>query len=323
MYLSKRVFLLIFMGILFSCSNDEGDNFQVVPPRGLAEVEAEDAADLIEYLQTHFYNYEDFDNPPAGFDFRIVLDTIAGDNTDKTPLIDQVSSETRTIQSGEFFLDNEETVDHTFYYLNARPGGGVRPSVADSVFIRYKGSLLTGESFDASENFGVWFDLAQLQGPQQGARGVSEATPFFESGTNFIENPDGTVTVEGYGVGLMFMPSGLGFFNVPQGIVPSYSPLIFAIDLFAVNPTDHDRDGIPSIQEDLDGDGYLYNDNTDEEAERATGQLIRFSNFLDPDDDQDGTPTRDEIELDEEGNLISTPDSDGDGIPDYLDPDTN
>ncbi|MBT8235660.1 MAG: hypothetical protein KJO04_05680, partial [Bacteroidia bacterium] len=218
MYLSKRVFLLIFIGILFSCSNDEGPDFEVVPPRGLAEVEAEDAAELIEYLQTHFYNYEDFDNPPAGFDFKIVLDTIAGDNADKTPLIDQVSSDTRTVQSGEFFLDNDETVDHTFYYLDARSGGGENPSVADSVFVRYRGSLLTGESFDASETFGIWFDLAQLQGPQQGARGFAEATPFFKSGTNFIENGDGTVTVEGYGVGLMFMPSGLGFFNVPQGI---------------------------------------------------------------------------------------------------------
>jgi hypothetical protein len=323
MYLSKRVFSLIFIFILLSCSNDEGPEFEVVPPRDFSEVHAEDAAALIEYLETHFYNYEDFDNPPAGFDFKIVLDTIAGDNATKTPLIDQVSSEARSVQSGEFFLEEDTTLDHTFYYLNARPGGGPSPSVADSTFVRYKGSLLTGESFDASEVFGVWFDLAQLQGPQQGARGFSEAMPYFESGTDFVENGDGTVTVVGYGVGLMFLPSGLGFFNVPQGTVPAYSPLIFEVDLFAVNPTDHDNDGIPSIQEDLDGDGYLYNDNTDEAAEESTGQLIRFSNFLDPDDDQDGTPTREEIELDDEGNLISTPDSDGDGIPDYLDPDTN
>ncbi|NND16507.1 MAG: hypothetical protein HKN89_09315 [Eudoraea sp.] len=323
MVLSKRVFGLIFMLILLSCSNDDSPDFEVIPPRELAEVEAEDALELQEYLQTHFYNYEDFENPPAGFDFKIVLDTIAGANADKTALINQVSSETRTILSGEFGLEKDETVEHTFYYLDARAGAGDSPSVADSVFVRYRGSLLTGEAFDASDNVGVWFDLAQLQAPQQGARGFSEAIPFFKAGTNVIENGDGTVTVEEYGTGLIFMPSGLGFFNVPQGIVPAYSPLIFEIDLFAVNPTDHDRDGIPSIQEDLDGDGYLYNDNTDEEAERSTGQLIRFANFLDPDDDQDGTPTRDEIVLDEEGNLISTPDTDGDGIPDYLDPDTN
>lgn len=39
------------------------------------------------------------------------------------------------------------------------------------------------------------------------------------------------------------------------------------------------------------------------------------------DHDRDGTPTKDEVEIDDEGNVILT-DSDGDGIPDYLDPNT-
>jgi len=44
-------------------------------------------------------------------------------------------------------------------------------------------------------------------------------------------------------------------------------------------------------------------------------------NYLDADDDGDGIPTRDEIS-DENGNIIIPyPDADGDGVPDYLDPD--
>ena len=77
-----------------------------------------------------------------------------------------------------------------------------------------------------------------------------------------------------------------------------------------------------TIEEDLDGDGYLYNDNSDAKEEEDSGILVRFANFLDLDDDQDGTPTRDEIEIDNEGN-VSFPDGDGDGVPDYLDPDNS
>ena len=86
--------------------------------------------------------------------------------------------------------------------------------------------------------------------------------------------------------------------------------------------TDHDGDGILSILEDVNGDGYLYNDNTDLEAERETNSPLRFSDFLDIDDDQDGTRTRDEIIIDSEGN-VTFPDTDGDGIPDYRDPDNS
>ena len=44
-------------------------------------------------------------------------------------------------------------------------------------------------------------------------------------------------------------------------------------------------------------------------------------NYVDADDDGDGRPTADEIEIDEDGN-ITYPDSDNDGIVDYLDSDS-
>ena len=84
------------------------------------------------------------------------------------------------------------------------------------------------------------------------------------------------------------------------------------------NEADHDRDGIPSILEDIDGDGNVKNDNTDEDQEQ-----VFIPNYVDVDDDQDGTLTRDEIS-DENGNIIIPyPDTDGDGTPDYLDPDNS
>ncbi|MCW5517307.1 FKBP-type peptidyl-prolyl cis-trans isomerase [Muriicola sp. Z0-33] len=315
--------ILIVVGVLIffaSCKKDDNSDIEIVPPRTLSEVAVEDDAEIRAYLETHFYNYDEFDNPPAGFDFKIVLDTIEGSNADKTPLIDMVESSVISVSSDEFALTDEETVSHTLYYLVAREGAGVFPTVADSTFVRYKGSLLDGSVFDGSFETPIWFDLAALQGPLQGARGFSEAMPNFKTGGNIIDNGDGTFTVEEYGVGLMFLPSGLGFFNTAQTGIEAYTPLIFSIDLFTYNEADHDNDGVPSIQEDVNGDGYLYNDNTDAQAEEDAGITLRFSDFLDQDDDQDGTLTRDEIS-DEDGNIIFPyPDDDGDGTPNYLDP---
>ena len=90
----------------------------------------------------------------------------------------------------------------------------------------------------------------------------------------------------------MFLPSGLGYYNLNAGIIPAYSPLIFSFKLKGVRFMDHDRDGILSKDEDLPkngdlyGDGFFNNDNTDNDA---------FQNFQDIDDDGDGAFTRDEI----------------------------
>ena len=320
----KRICISILsIGMLAGCGNDDGLDVEVVPPRDLAEVEAENDAELREYMQTHFYNYEEFRNPPADFDYKIVLDTIAGDNAGKTPLIDQVSSVQITVTNEEMGLADQPDQVHTLYYLSAREGADVSPSVADSAYVTYRGSLLDGRDFDGSFTQPIWFDLARIQGPLQGARGFSEAMPFFKAAEMITVNPDGTVSSVDGGVGLMLMPSGLGYFNSPpSAAVPAYAPLIFSIELFSVEVSDHDGDGIPSIQEDLNGNGYLYDDNTDEESEREIPGTPLRVNFLDDDDDGDFTPTREEIIINPDG-TITFPDSNGNGIPDYLDPTTS
>ncbi|MEM9363891.1 MAG: FKBP-type peptidyl-prolyl cis-trans isomerase [Bacteroidota bacterium] len=326
----KRILVFsVFAVCLMSCGDDDDVEIQVEPPRLLAEVAPENDAEIQEFLQTHFYNYEEFESPPAGFDFRIVIDTIAGENADKTPLSQFVDNIDILVSSFELLLPEEENdIPHRVYYLSARPTneevaalkqGGTCPecfpTIADSVFVRYEGKLLDGSVFDSALNNPVWFDLARLQDLGQGFRGFTEGMPFIRRGENVIENGDGTVTVENFGVGMIIFPSGLGSFNRLNPGIPQYSPLIFTVDLFTLNDTDHDGDGIPSIQEDLDGDGYLYNDNTDIDSE-----LVPFANFQDADDDGDGVSTREEIS-DAQGNIIIPfPDSNGDNIPDYLDP---
>ncbi len=317
------IFVFLFTAVLFSsCSNDDGGpNVDTVPPRLLAEVSPENDEEIREFLQTHFYNYEEFMSPPADFDFRIKIDTIAGANADKTPMLDFVGERTVNISASEFLLSQDEVdIPHKYYYLSARDGVGESPSVADSVFVRYEGKLLDGTSFDSALNNAIWFDLARLQDLSQGFRGFAEGVPNFNAGGAIIDNNDGTVTVEEYGVGLIIFPSGMGNFNRIHNQIPQYSPLMFSIDLFTLNPTDHDQDGIPSIDEDVNGNGFLYDDNADLDNEPATAL---FANFQDADDDGDGVSTRNEITNDDGEIIFPYPDDNNDGIPNYLDPDVN
>ena len=304
--------MMLFVFIV-ACNNDDGPDVESVPPRQLSEVVVEDAAEIQAYLESHFYNYEDFASPPVDFDYKVVLDTIAGANADKIALINQVESVTIQVTSEDFNLDDNESVEHTLYYLVAREGAGASPTAADSTFVKYEGSLLNGNLFDATSTY-TWQYLPFF------LRGYSQAISNFKVGDNIVVNPDGTTAITNSGIGVMFLPSGLAYFNGNQNGIPSYSPLIFKIDVgLYVEDTDYDGDGIPSFMEDLDGDGDVTNDNTDEKEEEAI-RSPAFPNHIDPDDDEDGILTKDEIIVDSEGN-ITFPDEDNDGVPDYLDND--
>jgi hypothetical protein len=307
---------ICFAVALVSCKNDDNGGPDAIPPSLLSDVAPEDDETIREFLNTHFYNYEEFETPPEGFDYRIVIDTIAGENADKRPLMEDAESITLNVSSSFLGLSaGEENIAHKLYYIEAREGGGESPTYADSTLVKYEGSLLNGTTFDERNDF-QWFDISGIE-----VRGFANGYAQFKTGTSgqIVENPDGTYSFNDSGIGVIFIPSGLAYFNRASGSIPSYSPLIFKLELGTFVPdTDHDNDGIPSIEEDLNGNGFLRDDNTDEDREPFNA--IR-PNYFDADDDGDGIPTRDEIS-DENGNIIIPyPDADGDGVPDYLDPD--
>ncbi|NHF57718.1 hypothetical protein FK220_000080 [Flavobacteriaceae bacterium TP-CH-4] len=317
-----RRFIFFFIWItalIWSCGDDDngGPELIVVPPRTLSEVFAEDNAAIVAFLQTHFYNYEEFENPPEGFDYRIRIDTIAGDNADKTSIFDmqdpQLQTQTITVRSEDFGLDDNEEVEHTLYYLEAETGVGENPTFVDSLYLRYQGTLLDGTIFDSNLGAPIWLDLqgTLTQSNPGTIRGFKNGLPKFRPGGMINVNEDGTFDVEGFGSGVLFMPSGLAYF---RGTQPgsAYAPLIFTVELLVANTADHDRDGVPTFMEDLDNDENLINDNTDSDG---------FPNYLDNDDDGDEVATRDEIVINPDGS-VTLPDTDGDGIPDYLDSDS-
>ena len=82
--IKKIIFILLFSIIIISCKKEE----QVELPRDIAEQAITDDQIIEDYLSTHFYNYEDFEN--LSYDESIIIDTIRGENSSKIPLINQV-----------------------------------------------------------------------------------------------------------------------------------------------------------------------------------------------------------------------------------------
>ncbi len=299
--MKNTVFAALVLLLIVSCKKDD-DEITVTPPRDRGEVQLESEANLQAYLETHFYNYEEFANPPADFDYKIKFDTISGANADKIALIDHENMIKRD------YLYRE--TNYSLYVLIARQGEGLQPTFADSTFVNYQGNVLGGDRFDATVT-PIWLDLAST------IFGFGNGLKELKGGTGITQNEDGSFNYENdYGIGAVFIPSGLGYFSGVGTGYSAYSDFVFRFNLFSVVPdTDDDNDGIPNYREDVSGNMYLLEteDDTDEDG---------LPNFQDRDDDGDGIPTREEIDFNEDGIAIFPyRDSNADGTPDYLDPD--
>jgi hypothetical protein len=238
------------------------------------------------------YNHEDYANA-ANKDKHITF-TIDSLKTGKIPIFDQTQQITVKVKD-----NNDVYHDHTAYILPLREGvQQTAPSIADSVFVTYRGMLLNLNQFD-ERTTPIWFESLGV------VKGFSALLPYINPGT-YSTNADGTYQFNGFGSAAVFMPSALGYYNQNSGSVPEYSPLIFAVDLYTFNTTDHDGDGVASIDEDVDKDTY-FDDDTDGDG---------VPNYQDVDDDNDGILTKDEYDKNED-DVVD--DSDEDGTPDYLD----
>ncbi len=291
--------VLVFFLILFNFSCSPEDQEDEEPPRDYLEQSLEDDQKLVEYLKSHYYNYGDFTND-HNEDKEIIIDTILPENTSSKSLFDFAVQTSVTLASNE-----GEIIEHKLYHIVVKEGIRIndKPSIADSVYLSYRGKLLNGNTFDKKKN-PVWFDTASV------IRGFRYGLQYFSPG-NFIQKENGTIEFNQFGRGLIFIPSGLGYFNNAQTSIPVYSPLIFEVSVFTINKADHDNDGVLSIDEDPNKDGNPYNDDTDEDG---------IINMYDEDDDGDGILTKDELGGNDPDNLPD--DSNNDGIPDYLDKNT-
>ena len=291
--MNKRTYFLGFFCIFLLISScEEQQRGFITPPKEYSEQRAIDNDSIVSFMKRWSYNHEDYANT-ANKDKHITF-TIDSLKTGKIPIFDQTQQITVKVKD-----NNDVYHDHTAYILPLREGvKQTAPSIADSVFVTYRGMLLNLNQFD-ERTTPIWFESLAM------VKGFSALLPHINPGT-YSTNADGTYQFDGLGSAAVFMPSALGYYNQNSGSVPEYSPLIFAVDLYTFNTTDHDGDGVASIDEDVDKDTY-FDDDTDGDG---------VPNYQDVDDDNDGILTKDEYDKNED-DVVD--DSDEDGTPDYLD----
>ena len=103
----KIFFILpLFLGVLFSCSNDD-DAPPGIELRDPEEVRDEDNAEIETFLESHYFEF--VDNPLHPNFQEFVFDTIDGDNSDKEPIIESDFLNEMTVV--------QQNVEYKLYYL--------------------------------------------------------------------------------------------------------------------------------------------------------------------------------------------------------------
>ena len=244
-----------------------------------------DIADIEKFMDEH---YMEVDNEQNVTFFYIK----PGNPDNKVSIADQ------TDYPIEFKMVNSNGVDYKVYYINITKkssspydpdyyGENLSPTRIDEVFVTYKGTLARNYDSTHPEKIVTFDQIASPSWfPLDGVvQGWGEIFTKFKSGTFVSSNSDGTLSFKDYGAGIMFLPSGLGYYSTSRGLIPSYAPLIFNFKLMQTKYADHDEDGILSKDEDLNGNGIYTDDDTDGDGRQ---------NYLDKDDDGDGVLTKTE-----------------------------
>lgn len=261
-----------------SCKSDD-DSSSSVTLRDRTEQQAEDIAKINDYLSSHYYNSGFFEvNSEYKYTDIVITQLEDGEEVPEghTLLLNAVETHYTT------YLE----IDYEYYILTLNEGGGESPKFTDEVRVRYEGASINNdgevfESVSSPEDLLLQGDGFNTFGSIEGWRLVM---PMFKTSTGFSYN-NGSVEFQDFGLGVMFLPSGLAYF-AGAATGTSYDSLIFKFELLQFEQRDHDGDGIPSYAEDLDNDNDVSDNDTDDNG---------LPNYVDSDDDGDGVATFDEL----------------------------
>ncbi len=293
----KLIVFIVLFGFVVSCKKDDDDN--VIQLRDRNEQFVTDSISIANFLDSHYVEVD----TELNVTFEKLTD---GDGKESVR-----KQKTYPLQHHMATVDG---VNYKIYFLKIREGSKINPTPLDSVLVSYKGNLLDKTRFDWRPN--PFWTSALISGSINtnifSTKGPRYILPEFKSG-DFIENSDGTLTYNNFGVGVMFLPSGLAYFqNSIQGI-SAYTPIIVTFNLYAVKFRDHDLDLVLTQEEDLNSNNDYTDDDTDVDGK---------PNYLDADDDGDGIPTKNEVAITivEEKTIIDFKiDDNKNGVPNYLD----
>ncbi|MSP84502.1 MAG: FKBP-type peptidylprolyl isomerase [Flavobacteriaceae bacterium] len=224
-----KIILFLVIGItIASCSKT--DPTPEVALRDYKVQYATDMDSINKYIDTHYITVDS--------DYNVTMTKIPIGGSQQSIRLQQ----TFPLQF-KMVQNDDHDVNYKIYYLNLREGTSQSTSAVDSVYVSYRGILVSDQQFDYSET-PIWFQLQSV------VEGWGEIIPLFKTGTyDTAEGPNPT-TFTNFGAGVMFLPSGLGYYNqIPSANIPYYSPLIFSFKLKSQRSRDHDRDGVLSKYE--------------------------------------------------------------------------
>jgi FKBP-type peptidyl-prolyl cis-trans isomerase FkpA len=298
--------LFIMVMIFTSCKKDD-DNGPGYVPRDRGEQQAVDLSELKVFFETHYYNSADFE----GVSDKHIQDIVISRLNDEQSLPEGKTLLKNVVDSVEMtYLE----LPYKLYYLKLNEGGTTEDSFmnfSDEIDFRYEGNLIS--SSEIGSTFDYNYDSARF-GLLGLIPGYKYVMPNFKASTGSSIDGNGDVNYLDYGFGVMFLPSGLAYFDQSLSGVPSYSNLIFKFEVNRATEMDHDLDGVPThleISNDDNGNYDVSGYNLDNDS---------FPNYLDNDDDGDGVLTINE-DINHNGDPTDD-DTNGNGIPNYLDLDS-
>ena len=277
---------------LFSCNKDD-DEVAVEVLRDFGSQYTLDHDAIVRFLKTHTIDSV-VDHPGFADDQDVKIREIVGGNTTDISIFHNTLLDSTSVTSNG--------VDYIVYFVKFREGTGNSPKIVDEVLTSYDGSYLYNETesdtltdgtvvrnvlktkkarFEYRQNADLYIPLDET------IRGWREIFPKFKTGT-VLDNPGQPIAYNDFGAGIMFLPSGLGYYNTATVAIPSYSPIMFTFKLYDLKHADQDGDGVTSNFEDINGDGLFTNDDTDGDG---------IQDYLDYDDDGDGFATAAEVKI--------------------------
>ncbi len=125
----------------------------------------------------------------------------------------QITSDANTIASfiAKNNLTNVQKTASGLQYVVTNPGNGAQVVAGDSISVKYTGKLASGKVFESNT-----FDL-------QVGRGM--VIPGWDEGLQKFKQG---------GKGTLLIPSGLGYGDRPQRVIPANSVLIFDVEILSV-----------------------------------------------------------------------------------------
>ncbi len=287
-----KFFLLISIPVLLaSCQKD--DTPEVTPLRDFAEQAKADNDSLEKFFVENYMTVD------ANYNVNFTKIPVGGTQTSiKAELDPNLKLRDTLIKEKEMQNGVEVEIEYLVHFIKFREGTQKRPTQVDSVHVAYRGVTFNNTQFDVSQN-PIWFKLEEV------ITGWGHIIPNFKTGTYNATPGPNPVTYDGYGAGVMFLPSGLAYYSGSVGSIGTYTPIIFSFKLYELQYRDQDGDGIKSKDERPDIPSGIT-------AVSTPINLVQFyktnwtNNPFKYDSDGDGIPNMYDIDDDGDGFLTKT-----------------